>query len=123
MGNFTRVAWHPIERVARAAHYVDDHFGQHQYGVMFTGDDHVYRTEEVEIPLDPVLGELTKDGDAIAKGDRVAYGLGESEETGTVLAFDGAYAIVHLDQRWQNPPTYAWARFRIDKLRKVGLEE
>ena len=55
MSNFTRVAWNPKERVARAAAYMDNYFGGHQYGVMFNGDPHVYRPEEVEIPLDLVL--------------------------------------------------------------------
>lgn len=55
MSNFTRVAWNPTERVARAAHYVDDYFGKHAYGVMFDGDPQVYRSVEAEIPLDLVL--------------------------------------------------------------------
>lgn len=55
MSNFTRVAWNPKERVARAAMWMDDYFGKHQYGVMFNGDEKVYRPEEVVIPLDLVL--------------------------------------------------------------------
>lgn len=55
MSNFTRVAWNPRERVARAANWLDDYFGRHQYGVKFDGDDKVYRPEEVEIPLELVL--------------------------------------------------------------------
>jgi hypothetical protein len=55
MSNFTRVSWHPVERVARAADWIDDHFGRHRYGVRFHGDDHVYKPEEVEIPLDLIL--------------------------------------------------------------------
>ncbi len=55
MSNFTKVAWHPRERVARAANYIDDYFGRHQYGVQFDGDDMVYRPNDVEIPLDLVL--------------------------------------------------------------------
>ncbi len=55
MSNFIRTAWHPVEKVARAAHWLDDYFGRHEYGVSFDGDDHVYRPNEVEIPLDLVL--------------------------------------------------------------------
>lgn len=52
MSNFTRVSWHPVERVARAASYLDNYFGRHQYGVRFDGDEKVYRSNEVEIPID-----------------------------------------------------------------------
>ena len=57
VSNFSRVAWHPKERVARAASYLDDYFGSHRYGVWFPGDpsDEVYRPDETEIPLDLVL--------------------------------------------------------------------
>lgn len=55
MSNFQRIAWHPVERVARAAEYLDDYFGRHEYGVSFLGDEKVYRPEEVEIPLELVL--------------------------------------------------------------------
>lgn len=60
MSNFTRVAWHPKERVARAAAHLDDYFGKHCYGVRFEGDSHVYRPEEVEIPVDLVLAPTTE---------------------------------------------------------------
>ncbi len=55
MSNYTRVAWHPKERVARAASWLDDYFGRHQYGVRFKGDETVYRPEDVEIPVELVL--------------------------------------------------------------------
>ncbi len=55
MSNFTRVHWHPLEGVARAASYLDNHFGPHQYGIRFEGDETVYRPNEVEIPLELVL--------------------------------------------------------------------
>ncbi len=55
MSNYTRVAWHPKERVARAASWLDDFFGRHEYGVSFEGDETVYRPSEVEIPLELVL--------------------------------------------------------------------
>ncbi len=55
MSNFTRTAWNPRDKVARAAHWLDNHFGSHAYGVSFDGDPHVYRPDEVEIPLDLVL--------------------------------------------------------------------
>lgn len=55
MSNYARVAWNPKEHVARAALWIDNHFGPHRYGVRFEGDDHVYRPEEVEIPVELVL--------------------------------------------------------------------
>jgi len=56
MSNFTKAAYHPTEKVVRAAHYVDDHFGKHQYGVMFDGDhSRVYKPDEVEIPVDVIF--------------------------------------------------------------------
>ncbi len=61
MSNFTQIAWNPREKVARAAHWLDDYFGRHQYGVSFDGDDKVYRPQEVEIPLDIVL--VPKEGE------------------------------------------------------------
>jgi hypothetical protein len=58
MSNYTRVAWHPKERVARVAMWRDNHFGHYQYGVKFDGDPHVYRPEEVEIPEDLILAPV-----------------------------------------------------------------
>ena len=55
MSNFTSAAYNPKERVVRAANYLDDHFGQHNYGVSFPGDPHVYKPEETDIPLDVVF--------------------------------------------------------------------
>ncbi len=55
MSSFTRVAWNPREQQARAASWLDDYFGRHEYGVSFAGDSHVYRPAEVEIPIDLVL--------------------------------------------------------------------
>jgi len=55
MSNFPRAAYHPKEKVVRAAMFVDDYFGQHEYGVCFLGDEHVYKPAEVEIPLDIVF--------------------------------------------------------------------
>jgi hypothetical protein len=67
MSNFIKSAYHPKERVVRAAHYLDDYFGKHEYGVRFEGDDHVYRPEETDIPLDVVF---------VAARDRPAPGDG-----------------------------------------------
>jgi hypothetical protein len=55
MSSFTKISWHPKERVARAAAWMDDYSGSHQYGVKFDGDAQVYRPSEVDIPLDLVL--------------------------------------------------------------------
>lgn len=57
MSNFSRIAWNPRERVARAAIWMDNYFGHYEYGVSFDGDDKVYRPNEVEIPIDLVLVE------------------------------------------------------------------
>lgn len=55
MSNFTRAAYHPKEKVVRAAIWIDDYFGKHEYGVSFPGDSHVYRPEETDIPLNVVF--------------------------------------------------------------------
>jgi hypothetical protein len=55
MSNYSRSAWNPKERVVRAAMWMDDYFGKHQYGVAFEGDPAVYTPADVEIPLDLVL--------------------------------------------------------------------
>lgn len=55
MSNFTRPSYHPKEKVVRAATWLDDYFGPHQYGVRFPGDDHVYMPEETDIPSDVVF--------------------------------------------------------------------
>lgn len=55
MSNYSRSAWNPKERVVRAAMWMDDYFGKHQYGVAFEGDPAVYKPEEVEIPLDLIF--------------------------------------------------------------------
>ncbi len=55
MSNFTRAAYHPKEKVVRAASYLDDYFGPHQYGVQFSGDPNVYKPKETDIPLDVVF--------------------------------------------------------------------
>lgn len=55
MSNFTQAAYHPREKVVRAATFIDNYFGQHQYGVQFSGDAHVYKARETLIPLDVVF--------------------------------------------------------------------
>lgn len=60
MSNFTQAAYHPKEMVVRAAAFLDDYFGRHEYGVAFVGDPHVYKSDEVTIPLDVVFVPLTK---------------------------------------------------------------
>ena len=55
MSNFTRAAYHPKEKVIRAANWLDNHFGPYSYGVSFPGDPHVYRPEETQIPLGVVF--------------------------------------------------------------------
>lgn len=58
MSNYSRSAWNPKERVVRAVMWMDDYFGQHQYGVAFEGDPAVYTPADVEIPLDLVLAPV-----------------------------------------------------------------
>lgn len=59
MSNFSRTAYHPVEKVVRAAIWLDDYFGRHQYGVQFDVGGKVYRPADVEIPLDMVFEEKT----------------------------------------------------------------
>lgn len=60
MSNFTSAAYHPIEKTVRAALWLDDHFGKHEYGVKLSGDDHVYTPHEVAIPLDAMFYNCTR---------------------------------------------------------------
>lgn len=56
MSNFTRAAYHPVEKCVRAAAWLDNHFGPHQYGVRFSGrQDEVFKPSEVEVPLDTIF--------------------------------------------------------------------
>jgi len=55
VSNFTQAAYHPREKVVRAANFIDNYFGQHQYGVQFSGDPTVYKDRDTHIPLDVVF--------------------------------------------------------------------
>lgn len=59
MSNYTRAAYHPPTNTVRAAYWMDDYFGKHQYGVQFqnTDDDTVYHPREVDIPVGKVFVE------------------------------------------------------------------
>ena len=61
MSNYVRAAYHPPTNTVRAAYWMDDYFGKHQYGVRFdsTEDDTVYRPDDVYIPVDKVFVEKT----------------------------------------------------------------
>jgi len=61
MSNYVRAAYHPPTNTVRAAHWMDDYFGKHQYGVRFddTEDNTVYRPDDVHIPVDKVFVEKT----------------------------------------------------------------
>ncbi len=61
MSNFSRVAWHPKERRARLANWMDNYFDHYVYGVQFPGDSHVYKINEVEFPTDLILVPETKE--------------------------------------------------------------
>lgn len=58
MSNFERAAYHPQEKRIRTAIFLDDYFGRHRYGVKFDGDDRVYNSQEVEIPLGVVFAPV-----------------------------------------------------------------
>ena len=75
MSNFSRVSWNPKERVARVAAYMDNYFGGHQYGVMFDGDDQVYRPEETEIPIDLILVPAKALSSLLAENARLKQAL------------------------------------------------
>lgn len=62
MSNYIKPAYHPVEKVVRVAHFLDNHFGHHQYGVQFPGDTHVFKPAETDIPLDVVFVPKPKDG-------------------------------------------------------------
>lgn len=85
MSNYTQPAYHPLEKVIRAAHYLDDHFGKHEYGVQFPGDDHIFRIEETTIPLDmvfvpaPTRGPVTSKKLARHKGNLKAQRIRERD--------------------------------------------
>ena len=55
MSDYYQAAYHPGERVIRAARWIDNYFGHHQYGVKFEDDTKVYHPKEIEIPLDVVF--------------------------------------------------------------------
>ena len=55
MSNFIAAAYHPKLKVVMAAMHIDDYFGNHIYGIAFEGDDHVYKPNEVRIPIDIVF--------------------------------------------------------------------
>lgn len=55
MSNYEAPAYHPTEKVIRAAVFIDNYYGQHQYGVQFSGDPRVYKAAETRIPLDVVF--------------------------------------------------------------------
>lgn len=55
MSNFVQAAYNPKEKTVRAAHFMDDYFDKHEYGIKFSGDNKVYRTNEVIIPIDAVF--------------------------------------------------------------------
>lgn len=57
MSNFSMACYHPKERVIRAAAWIDDYFGRHEYGVQFDPDGEVFRVREVDIPLDKIFAE------------------------------------------------------------------
>lgn len=55
MSNYQRAAYDPDSGTVRAAWWLDDYFGRHQYGVQFREGAKVYTPTEVEIPLDVVF--------------------------------------------------------------------
>lgn len=50
MSNYFAPVHHPIEKVIRAAFWIDDYFGNHKYGVRFDPDGPVFKPSEVDIP-------------------------------------------------------------------------
>lgn len=57
MSSFVQAAYHPTERRIRAAAFIDDYFGPHDYGVRFDEGGPVFRPKEVVIPIDKVFVE------------------------------------------------------------------
>lgn len=52
MSNYRQASYNPATGTVMAADWLDDYFGKHMYCVQFANDGHVYRPEEVRIPLD-----------------------------------------------------------------------
>lgn len=61
MSNYSSPAYNPKENVIRDALWLDDHFGRHNYGVMFAGDPAVYTPEQVRIPADVIFIPKSKE--------------------------------------------------------------
>ena len=49
MSNYYDKAIHPITGVVENALFIDDHFGRHIYGVMFS-DEKIFRMSDVRYP-------------------------------------------------------------------------
>lgn len=49
MSNFGALAYNPRTRRVEMAAFWDNHFGPHQYGIHFAGDDKVYTPDETGI--------------------------------------------------------------------------
>jgi hypothetical protein len=48
MSNYVRRTKHPVTEEFEDAHWIDDYFGKHKYGVSFPSDDKIYRRDEYE---------------------------------------------------------------------------
>lgn len=63
MSSYLGPAYNPVEKVIRAAFWMDDYFGPHQYGVRFDECGEVFREDRCKIPIDKtfVLEDVAKD--------------------------------------------------------------
>lgn len=48
MSTFSKQTKHPVTGEWLVARWVDDYFGNHNYGVQFEGDDKTYDPREIE---------------------------------------------------------------------------
>lgn len=56
MSDFYQASYDPETDTVRKAHWMDDYFGRHRYGVRFEDrPDTVYHPDEVNIPTDAVF--------------------------------------------------------------------
>jgi len=86
MSSYQKQTKHPITGVAERAEWLDDYFGQHNYGVRFPSDGKVFRVDEFNWSTNPqtlafegVLNVSTPTVEQTEKGDRFANPMHEVE--------------------------------------------
>ena len=60
MSNFVASAFHPKTGKLEQASWCDNHFGQHEYGVLFPGDPEYYPSWQCERAGDKAMAEIER---------------------------------------------------------------